>query len=220
MATQFNQTVNDFFAKYTKLTYKKGEIIIRAGDSPSGILFLKKGFVRMSFVAQNGDMLVLHVFKANSYFPMSWALNEFPNRYYFEALTPVEVWRAPKEDVQKFVHAHPEVVEHFLERYMRGVGGVLQRMEYLVFEPAYKKTILLILYYAKNFSDGEGKPKLTIPLTHKEIAAWIGTTRETASLQIETLKKKKLIEYRKRYIVIPDLHELEKELTEASTGDK
>lgn len=212
MNAQFDQTVDDFFAKYTKLTYKKGEIIIRAGDAPTGILYLKKGFVRMSFVAQNGDMLVLHVFKAGSYFPMSWVVNEVPNRYYFEALTPVEVWRAPKEDVEKFIHIHPEVVEHFLERYMRGVGGVLQRMEYLVFEPAYKKAILLILYYARNFSDGEGKTKLTIPLTHKEIAAWIGTTRETASLQIETLKKKNLIEYKKRYIVIPDIRKLETEL--------
>jgi len=84
-------------------------------------------------------------------------------------------------------------------------------MEHLIFESAYRKTILLLLYYAKNFSDSETKGKLSIPLTHKEIASWIGTTRETASLQIEMLKRKKLITYNRRFIVIPDIDVLEKE---------
>ena len=53
-----------------------------------------------------------------------------------------------------------------------------------------------------------------IPLTHKEIAAWIGTTRETASLQIETLKKKNLIQYNRRYIIVPDISRLSREIGE------
>ncbi len=214
MDKQFNPIVDAFFAKFTKLHYKKGELILRAGDPPPGVLYLQKGFVRMSFVAQNGEMLVLHVFRPGSYFPMSWVLNDAPNRYYFEALTAVEIQRAPRDDANKFIKLHPEVLAHFTERFLSGVGGLLQRMEFLVFESAYRKTILLLLYYAKNFSVSEKKGTLSIPLTHKEIASWIGTTRETASLQIEILKKKKLIEYKKRLIVIPRLDLLEHELSE------
>ena len=99
-----------------------------------------------------------------------------------------------------------------LERMLRGLNGLMKRMEFLVFDSAYKKTILLLLYYVKNFSDDKVKGKLLIPLTHREIAAWIGTTRETASLQIETLKKKNLIEYHRRYILIPNVETLEKEI--------
>lgn len=204
--------IDTFFAKYTRLQYKKGEVILRAGDPPAGVLYLKKGFVRMSFIAQNGDMLVLHVFKEGSFFPMAWVINNAPNRYYFEALTPVEVWRAPREDVEKVMREHPEIGQDFTSRILAGLGGVLERMEHLVFETAYHKTILLLLYYAKNFSDAKKKGILMIPLTHKEIAAWIGTTRETASIQIEFLKQKKLIEYHRRFITIPDVARLEKEV--------
>ncbi len=207
--------VDTFFSQYTKLTYEKGEVVLRAGDPPAGVLYLKKGFVRQSFVAQNGDMLVLHVYRPGSFFPMTWVINDTPNRHYFEALTPVEILRAPREEVRRFLRQNPGEMEQVLARILRGLSGVLMRMEHLVFESAYHKVILLLLYYAKNFSDTK-TGKLALPLTHKEIAAWIGTTRETASLQIEALKKKKLIEYNRRIIVIPSLAALEKEVDEQS----
>jgi CRP/FNR family transcriptional regulator, cyclic AMP receptor protein len=212
MKTLVHQAIDDFFAPFTHIRYKKGEIILRAGDPPSGVLYLKKGLVRMSCVAKSGDSLVVHVFKDGSYFPMMWVINDTVNTHYYEALNEVEIIRAPREALRRFLHDHPEILEHFMSRLLAGVSGLLQRMEYLVFESAYKKTILLLLYYIKNFSDTQVKGKLAIPLTHKEIAAWIGTTRETASLQIEELKKKHLIEYDKRTIIIPNIRMLEKEV--------
>ncbi len=206
--------LESFFDRFTKLQYKKGEIIIRAGDPPSGALYLKSGLVRMSFATDSGDMLVLHVFKKGAIFPLPWIINDEPNRYYFEALTPTEIWRASREEVQQLFHDSPAVEHDMLIKMLRGLSGLMKRMEFLVFDSAYKKTILLLLYYIKNFSDENIKGKLLIPLTHREIAAWIGTTRETASLQIETLKKKKLIEYHRRYILIPDSALLEKEMTQ------
>jgi len=38
--------LDDFFLKYKKVHYKKGTIIIRAGEDPSGICYLKEGFVK------------------------------------------------------------------------------------------------------------------------------------------------------------------------------
>ena len=143
---------------------------------------------------------------------MPWIVNDEPNRYYFEALTPVEIWRAPREEVLKLFHDMPETEHEMMSKMLKGLSGLMKRMEFLVFDSAYKKTILLLLYYIKNFSDTNVKGKLLIPLTHREIAAWIGTTRETASLQIETLKKKGFIEYHRRYILIPDISLLEKEI--------
>ncbi len=210
------ESVEVFFSKYTKLQYKKGEIILRAGDPPSGVLYLKKGFVRMSFATDTGEMLVLHVFKAGSVFPLPWVINNTPNRYYFESLTPVELVRSPREDVLQYLKDHPDVQSHLMSKVLLGLTGMMQRMEFLVFDSAYKKTVLLLLYYVKNFSDISQKGRLMIPLTHKEIAAWIGTTRETASLQIELLKKNKLIQYNRRYIIVPDVSLLGKEIGEVA----
>jgi CRP-like cAMP-binding protein len=208
MNTSLEILVSAFFDSYTKLKYKKGEVVLRAGDPPAGVMYLKSGFVRQSFTSASGDTLVLHVYKPGSYFPMTWVINDTPNRYDFEALTPVTMMRAPKADVRKFLAEHPEVSEHFMSRILLGVSGLLSRMEHLILDSAYQKTVLLLIYHARAFADEKAKGKLSVPLTHKEIASWIGTTRETASLQIEALKKKNLISYDRRHIIIPDVEAL------------
>lgn len=206
-------TIESFFGKYTKMKFKKGEVIIRAEDAPQGVFYLKRGYVRQYMTGETGSMLMLHIFKPNAFFPMTWAVNDTQNIYYFEAMTPVEVWRAPKEAVREFLHKHPEVVYNFASRLLLGVTGILKRLEQLIAEDAYTKTVLLLLYLSQNLGEKkDGKVMLPIPVTHREISAWIGTTRETASLQVERLKRAGLIRYQHRMLVVPSLSALEKEI--------
>jgi CRP-like cAMP-binding protein len=207
------KTLETFFGKFTRLTYRKGETILRAEDAPQGVMYLKKGYVRQYAVNLSGTTLMLHIFKPNSFFPMTWVVNDEPNRYYLEAVTPVELWRAPKEAVKKFLHEHPPVVYDLARRLLLGISGIRYRMQYLVMGSAYRKTILLILYLAHNFGEKEGSAIiLPVPVTHQEIAAWIGTTRETASLQVALLKKLGLIQCFRRQLTIPSLKSLENEI--------
>lgn len=213
MDSILQKVLDTFFQKYTRMKYKKGEIILRAEDAPQGVFYLKKGFVRQYMVAESGATLMLHIFKPNSFFPMTWALNDTPNTYYYEAMTTVELWRAPKEAVKEFLLEYPAIVYNLAQRLLRGIVGIRRRMEYLVMDNAYDKTLLLLLYLAQNLGEKvEGNIVLPVPVTHREISAWIGTTRETASLQVETLKKRGIIRYRKRQLLIPSLRVLEKEL--------
>lgn len=213
MDTLLIKAVEDFFGKYTKMKYKKGEVIIRAEDAPQGVFYLKRGYVRQYMVGANGAMLMLHIFKPHSFFPMTWAINDTPNTYSFEAMSHVEVWRAPREAVCEFLSKHPGVMYDFASRLLLGVTGILKRISYLIMDSAYTKTVLLLTYLSETLGEREGAGVLlTVPLTHREISAWIGTTRETASIQIERLKKSGFIAYRKRQLVIPSLKALEKEI--------
>ena len=211
MSESIQKTVEQFFLQYPKHSYKRGEVILRAEDPPAGIMYLKKGHVRMYVISENGEMLVLHVFKPGSFFPMMWALNGTPNRYFFDAIVPVELYRAPREAVQKLIVKRPDILYDFTSRLLLGTSGLLQRMEHLVLESAYVKTIRLLLYFAKNFSE-ETHHGTMVSLTHREVAVWIGTTRETASLQIEDLKRKDLLSYQNRKLVLPDADRLEAEM--------
>lgn len=203
------------------LTYKKGEMILRADDPPHGVYYIEKGVVRQYTINVGGETLMLQLYRPGAFFPMTWAMSDAPNRYFFEAATAVIVRRAPRDDVRRFLDQHPEVLKGFVERLLTGVVGLWSRIEQLVLESAYTKTILLLLYYAGKFGVPEGGGvALELSPTHREIAAWIGTTRETASLQVEALKKKKLIRTRGRQLIIPSLPALEKELSSVRTPQK
>ena len=214
MAHIFNQHVAEFFQKHTLAHYKQGEIILRAGDTPTGVYFLKCGYVRMYLLSAAGDILMFHIYRPGAFFPMTWVINNTPNNYYYDAVGTVEIYRAPKADFQAFLKRSPDVLEEFNRRILAGLSGLLRRMELLVLDEAYPKTVKLLLYFAEQFGETNGKDSVRLPLlvTHKDIASWIGTTRETASLQMEILKKQQLVDYKHRTILVPSISALRREL--------
>ncbi len=205
--------VESFFAPYAQMTYKKGELILRAEDVPFGVYYLQQGYVRQYLLSPSGETFIVHIYKPGSFFPLAWVLNETPNVYHFEAMTQATIVRAPREEFVSFLKAHPEALFYATQRLAAGLAGFVNRVAQLVLDDAYTKTILLILYYADNFGlkTKEGI-ELQVPLTHREIASWIGTTRETASLQVEALVKKGLLSTRGRLLIVRDQSALQKEI--------
>ncbi len=213
---QASKSIDVFFAPFPPMTYKKGEIILRAEDAPFGVYFLKSGYVRQYLLSPSGETFIVHIYKPGSFFPLTWILNDTPNLHHFEAMTPATIVRAPKETFVDFIRSNPQALMYASQRLAAGLSGFITRVSQLVLDDAYTKTILLVLYYAENFGikTKEGI-ELQIPLTHREIASWIGTTRETASLQVETLVKKGLLATRGRLLIIKDLLSLQKEISRA-----
>lgn len=195
------------------MAYKKGEFILRAEDVPYGVYYLKAGYVRQYLLSPSGETFIVHIYKPGSFFPLTWILNDTPNVYHFEAINPVTVVRVSKDVFLAFLKDHPDALFYATQRLTLGLSGFVSRVAQLVLDDAYTKTILLLLYYAENF--GEAIPEgiaLTIPLTHREIASWIGTTRETASLQVENLVKKGLLITKGRKLIVRDPAQLKKEI--------
>ncbi len=135
-----------FYKQFQIRNYKKGEILIRADDNPQGIFCLIKGYVREYTISKAGFELTLHILKPISYFPMVWAVNGTPNVYYFEALTEVEVGRAPKEQVVDFIKDKPTIIFELLSELIEDYAESLKRIEHLVFSDAYRRVISILIY--------------------------------------------------------------------------
>ena len=117
MSNEKKEEFVEFYKQFTIREYKKGETLIRADDDPQGIFCLKKGYVRQYTISKAGLELTLHILKPTSYFPMVWAVNGTPNVYYFEALTPVEVGRAPRDQVVDFIKDKPTVIFELMSEF-------------------------------------------------------------------------------------------------------
>lgn len=203
-----------FYKQFVTRNYKKGEMLIRADDDPQGIFCLTKGYVRQYTISKNGFELTLHILKPISYFPMVWAVNGTPNVYFFEALTPVEVGRAPREDVVNFIKDKPAIIFELLSELIEDYAESLTRIEHLVFSDAYRRVISVLLYIAKHFGEPVNN---TIVVNHRftqqDIATLVGVARETASNELSKLEKKGVIKYVKHAMIFKDMDKLELELT-------
>lgn len=212
MSVSATQKLNSFFSKFKKYRYKKNEVILRGGDSPQGVYFINKGFIRDYTVSKEGEELTLIIHKPGDFFPALWIFNNRQNLHYFGAMNAVELWRCPKEDFVNFIKDNPEVFFELTSHIVLRFGGIMQRMEYLAFGNAYKKVASILLILSERFGEKEGKDTIiNVPLTHKDIATLLGVTRETVSIEIKKLERKNFIAYRGKHLVVKDVFELEKE---------
>lgn len=203
-----------FYKQFAIRNYKKGEMLIRADDDPQGIFCLTKGYVRQYTISKTGFELSLHILKPISYFPMVWAVNGTPNVYFFEALTPVEVGRAPRDQLVNFIKDKPVVIFELLSELIEDYAESLTRIEHLVFSDAYRRVISVLLYIAKHFGEEyNGGIIIHHRFTQQDIATLVGVARETASNEMVKLEKKGLITYVDHIMLLRSTKELELELS-------
>lgn len=211
MDSTIREKIEGFFTQFRHQTYKKGEVLIRADEDPTGILYLKDGIVKQYAISRKGDELVVNVFKPGVFFPMSWAINNIPNSYFFEATTDTTAWRAPREDVISFIKQNPDVLYDLMGRVYRGTDGLLTRMAYLMSGSAYTRLITELLIQGKRFGVKEGSI-VRLHISEIDLAARSGMTRETISREIKTLKEKHLVTFEKNELTINNIETLEEEL--------
>lgn len=207
------EKLNNFFAHYKQLGYKKGEMIIREDEQPSGVYFLISGFVKMGFIFANGVELTLNIFKPGSFFPMMWAIGEVKNSYFCQAMSEIKVYRAPKADVIKFVQENPDVLYDLTRRILIGLDGIITNIQYLLFGNSYNRIAATMLLLAKRFGEKtpHGQILLGLNLIHQDIAQISGVTRETASIAIKQLQERGVIGRLKKRFIVVDMEKLTKE---------
>ena len=212
MQDTVGQKLEHFFSQSKPLHYKKGDILVRADDPIFGVFLLKKGLVRQYVVSEKGDDLTIHIYKPVCFFPIMLVFYSVSNPYYFEAMDDIEVWRMPPEKVTEFLKSEPDVLLDLTRRFAAGLVGLSTRIENLMFKDTYGRVASLLTYFAKRFGRSEeGLTVIKLPLTHKDLAAWVGAPRENVSRQIEKLKKKGLITIDNHVIGVKDIHKLEEE---------
>jgi CRP-like cAMP-binding protein len=211
--------IKQFFSEYKLIGYKSKEVIIHQSDEPTGVYFLKSGFVKMNTILKNGNELTLNIFKPGSFFPMTWALADSPNNYVYQALTDVSLYKASRKGVVNFLKENPDVLYDLTKRVLSGLDGFLVNMTYLVIGGAASRVSSAIIVLSKRFGKVTRGRKITINirLTHQDIANISGLTREATSVEISKLQKRKIILQTGGRIVIKDLEKLKNE-TELEEG--
>lgn len=204
----------NFYKQFVVRSYKKGEMMIRADDDPQGIFCLTKGYVRQYTISKTGLELTLYILKPVSYFPMVWAINGTPNEYFFEALTDIEVGRAPRDQVVNFIKDKPTIIFELMSGLLEDYAETLKRVEHLVFSDAYRRVISVLIYIAKHFGEKHNKGIIVHHrFTQQDIATLVGVARETASNEMVKLEKRGLVTYVNHSILFENMTKLNSELT-------
>ncbi len=201
-----------FFAQFkTVQQFKKNQLILGPAAQPSGIFYIKSGFVRLYLISEGGKEITLNIFKPGTYFSMIWALNNVPNIYFYESLTDVLLLKAPKDEIVKYIEDNPQILYDLAKRTLSGLDGMTRLMEALLTGNAYQQVASVLLVLARRFGKNiaSGELVIDIPLTHRLIGTLAALSRESTSLELEKLTRAKIISQKDHLIVVKDLQKLE-----------
>lgn len=202
-----------FFEEAKLVKYKKKTMILHPNDTPSSVFYIKNGYVRVFRISESGEELTLTILKPKDFFPLTYGINNITNPYYLESITPLELWRAPQEQFLHFMKSNPDIYYELTTRVLIRFDGVLTRMEYLVFSNAYVKVATTLLICAKRFGEGSGEEVIVkVPLTHRDIAALVGITRETTSLEMKKLEREGFLGRSGKLLIVKNVKQLEEKL--------
>jgi|GEM_PF-321343 len=204
--------LEEFFQNFKTYKYKKRALILKSHDVTTNVFYIKSGFIRVFRISESGEELTLAILKPRDFFPLSYGIGTTSQSFYLEAITSLELWKAPQELFLGFVKKDPELFYELTERLLTRFYGILARIESMAFSNAYIKVATILLTCAEDLGENDrDRVTLRVPLTHKDIATMVGLTRETTSLEMKKLERKGLLKKHRNHLVITSFTSLKRE---------
>jgi len=211
MQESINKKLQNYFEKYPVLKYKKRQIILKPGDEIPFVGFIKSGYVRVYNVSENGQETTAQTIQPMFYFSMIYAATGEKNRYFFEAISPVEMWTAPKDKTMEWLRNDGELFSEVMKLFLGNYLALTERLHLILSGNAYTKVAGVLISLADKFGEKvNGVTVIPFATPHRLIASMTGLTRETVTLQILKLEKQGLIENKGKRVGIKDVEKLKK----------
>jgi CRP/FNR family transcriptional regulator len=197
--------MNPFFMNHPTATFSKGEIILHQDETPRYVYVVKSGVVEALNFTHSGDYRSISFDIEGAIIPVCWAFSKTKTSlFYYYAYTDCELYMMSKQEFQQKLETDCKFVKSVLDLEMKEYIGMSLQVDALSKTGAYTK----ILYMFRQFCLRYGKDiknnlvKIQLPLTQQKIANFIGATRETTTMELNKMKKKKMIYSEHKYYYV------------------
>ena len=192
--------------------YPKGALLFVEGQNPRGVFVLCHGRAKLSTSSADGKTIILKIAEPGEILGLSATVSGKSYEVTAELMEPSQANFITRQDFLNFLRDHGDASLRVAEQLSQNYHSAYEEIRSLgLSHSASEKLAKLLLEWAK---DGNGKEKgevrLTVTLTHEEIAQLIGTSRETVTRALADLKKRQLVQVKGSTVVLRNKAALEK----------
>ena len=204
------QQLISLFHKGTKLSYDKGEFIIRPGETPSGVFYIESGLVKAYDITKYGEENLLIIRKSQEIFPLIWGITGKERHVVYQTLAPTVVWRISRRDIDEYIHTPGCSLSPLLDMTVEMYRIHSERIINLEYRTVRERLISFLITMAGRFGkDHDDGICIEVSLRQQDIASSINSSRETTSREISALEKKGLIANSPTGIILRDIEKLQ-----------
>lgn len=193
----------------SRYTYKKGEFIIRPGETPSGVFYIEAGLVKAYDITKYGEENLLIIRREGEVFPLIWAITGQERSVIYEAIGPTIVWEITRDSFLTHIKSNAEALAPLLDMTLEMYRIHSERILNLEYRSVRERLISFMLTMSHRF--GKKTPKgllINVPLRHQDIASSINASRETTTRELAALERKGLLTTHQSLITLTDLNKL------------
>jgi CRP/FNR family cyclic AMP-dependent transcriptional regulator len=197
-----------------KQTFRKGDFVIRPGETPPGVFYIYHGLVKAYDITKYNEENLLIIRKEDEIFPLIWALSGREHGIIYQALSPTTTWQISRKAFLDLIKDHPDVLIPLLDMTLEMYRLHGERILTLEYRTVRERIISFLLTMSQRFGK-QTKDGLLIevPLRHQDIASSVNATRETTSRELSALERKGLLENKQSFTLLKDLDALSKYLS-------
>ncbi len=200
----------DLFHQGTKLTYRKGEYIIRPGETSSHVFYIEQGLVKAFDISKYGEENLLIIRKDREIFPLISAITGMERDIIYQTMGDVVVWRMGREEYVHALKSDANLLRPLLDMVTEMYRIHSERIINLEYRTVRERTISFLLSMANRFGKAtEEGIRIEVSLRHQDIASSINATRETTSRELSRLEREGLIKNTQQSIIVTDIKRLQ-----------
>lgn len=196
------------------ISVAKKQFLYFPEDPSDSIYLLKEGRVKISKISDGGKEITLDILEPGEIFGELAIVDEGPRQTLAEVLEDALIYAINRKDFIGFAENKPDLAFKLTKLIGLRRRDIESKIEALVFRDVPSRLASLLLQLAANHGKPDQKGmRLNLKLTHQELGNLIGSTRETTTTWLNEFRKKGLIAFDRRQIIVLDLKEL-KEFSE------
>jgi CRP/FNR family transcriptional regulator, cyclic AMP receptor protein len=202
----------DFTSRSQTRRFRPNTPIFSEGLDLDRVMLLVSGRVKVSSIGVDGQEYVLALRGPGDLIGELSALDGEPRSATVTALEPVEALVMSPQVFRDFLVRHPAVALQLLAMLSRRLRDAdSKRVEFGALDTPRRvanRLVELAETCGKPGPDGVG---LAVPITQRELAGWIGSSREAVSKALHFLRARGIVQTRRGSIVILDLEVLRRQ---------
>jgi len=195
--------------KHEFITYKRDQFIYMPEDSATHIYMVVNGRVKIGHYLENGDEVLSAILTKGEIFGELAMAGEEKRKDFAQAMEEATICPLTTEELKELMYENKELSFKILKLIGLRIMKLERKLELLVFKDARTR----IIEFLRDAAAWKGvkvgfDTMIQTKLTHKDIAALTGTSRQTVTTILNDLKEKNLINFNRKQILIRDLDKL------------
>lgn len=201
--------VKSLGARHEFLKIKRGEFVYIQEDVSTHVYLIVDGRVKLGHYLEDGREVVSAILTTGEVFGELALAGEDRRRDFAQAMTDSVICPLTLDELQALMAENKELSFRILKLVGLRLIKLERKLELLLFKDARTR----IIEFLKDAAAWKGvrvgyETMIATRLTHKDIAALTGTSRQTVTTILNELKEKNLINFDRRRILIRDLQKL------------